>query len=370
MTENNGSSMRLAITCGGTGGHFYPGLSIARAVKAQGGEVKLFLSGKHAAAQSGIAREFGIESVTVQSSRLKNLKFLLDVTRGILQARREFKTLRPQALLAMGSFASFTAALAAKSMKIPMFLHDGNARIGRTNRILSRIARHLCVAFPPVNADKCRCEWSFTGMPIRPELMTEKVSKTAALAAINSKYNSALDPSKPALLIFGGSQGARIFNEVLPAALLACGKTDFQVIHLTGKNNLEQVATVYADAEFPVLVLELAPEMHLFYQAADAVICRSGGSTVAELALFGKFAWLIPFPFAMELHQDDNARFLADSGAARIIPNSECDQAKALEIIGEWNGKPQYFTELGQAALTLARPEATQNILDIISNSL
>lgn len=366
---------RLAITCGGTGGHFFPGLSIAREFKKSGGEVLLVLSGKNSSEQADIAALNGIESIKLTASpRPESIsgayKFICDSCSGTLSGRRKLKDFRPDALLAMGSFTSTPAAVGAITLGIPLFLHDGNARIGKANRLLSRWARRLGAGFPPVNPEQLRCPYVFTGMPVRTELLGCTLDKKAAILEINQKFGSILDPDLPSMLIFGGSQGAEIFNRTLPEVLLASSNRQFQIIHLTGQGKFEAVSRAYQDAFFPVLTLPASNEMNLFYQAADVVFCRSGGSTIAELTLFGKFAFLVPYPFAAENHQYFNAQYMAGSGAAEIIENSQCNKENITAIIERWLTEPQKFSSEGTKGKILGRPDAAIDILSLINDNI
>ncbi len=332
MTEQKLS--RLAITCGGTGGHFYPGLSIARYLKEHNCQVTLFLSGRHIPAQSAEAAKHDIATVNLPVTPKSKIGQLRAMLSGFLQSRRELKKLKPDALLGMGSFASFPTAMAAASLRIPLFLHDGNARIGKANRMLSRFARHLGTAFPAVNKGAIHCPCSCTGMPLRPEITAGKpMPKKTAIDEVNRLYSGNLSADLTTILIFGGSQGAAVFNKTFPEALKQLDGLKFQVIHLTGPDKFEELKEVYAGAPFPALLLPYANEMHLLYQAADLTVCRSGGSTVAELAHFGKYALLIPYPYAAELHQDDNANFYAGIGGAEILRNADCTVEKSVEIL-------------------------------------
>lgn len=361
----------LAITCGGTGGHFYPGLSVARRFHGDGGKVVLLLSGINIDRQSVEAERHGIETIKLQrmpSPRgvVATIRFLRGFVLGFLQARRELKKTNTQALLGMGSFASFPAALAALSLRIPLFLHDGNARVGKANRILSRWAKHLGTAFPAVNATAVKCPVECTGMPLRPEL-TEftLIGKATAINEINRLYDSSLKPDLTTILIFGGSQGAEIFNKTFPSAFVNCQDPFFQVIHLTGQGKYNEVKDAYDSAKFPTLLLPSSDIMQLLYQASDAVICRSGGSTVAELALFGKYAFLIPYPYAAEKHQDDNAHFYQSTGAAEVIDNACCTTEKAIEIIARLKGELEQLTARAAAA-HVGRPNAAADTIAVI----
>ncbi len=364
----------LAVTCGGTGGHFYPGLSIARTFQAEGGKVLLLLSGINSPRQKEIAQSFGIPAVELPrmpSPKSSPVKFLAGLAGGFFKARRELKKLRPQSLLGMGSFASLPAILAARSLGIPYALHDGNARIGRANRLLSCGALLLGAGFPPVNAETIRCPLENCGMPVRPELLKfAGITKSEAVAGLNREFGTNFDPAIPTILIFGGSQGAAVFNNVFPAALRRLENTRVQILHLTGAKHLEATLALYDGAPFPRLVLPGSERMELFLGAADLVISRSGGSTVAELALFGKPAVLIPYPYAAELHQNDNADFLAAPGGAVRVENSECTETRAVELLQDFITNPAPWRERGCVAASLARPDAAPALLNAVDHAL
>ncbi len=325
----------LAITCGGTGGHFYPGLSIARYLVNDGCKVLLLLSGRNVESQYAEAVKHGIETVKLpEIPQKKGPSYLLAMWRVYRASQKYLREFQPEAMLGMGSFASFPTAMAAVGLKIPLFLHDGNARIGRANRVLSRWAKHIGTAFPAVNGDKVACPINCTGMPLRPELTNRnRLTKEQAIEQLNRQYNCNFKPEVPTLLIFGGSQGAVVFNRTFPEVLCKQGAGELQVIHLTGDKNYDNVKNAYGKAKFPVLLLPSTHEMYLMYQASDLVICRSGGSTVAELILFCKYAVMIPYPYAAELHQDDNARYYASTGAGEILFNGDCVPEKVEALL-------------------------------------
>jgi UDP-N-acetylglucosamine--N-acetylmuramyl-(pentapeptide) pyrophosphoryl-undecaprenol N-acetylglucosamine transferase len=317
---------RLLITCGGTGGHFYPGLAIAKAIQKRGGKVKLLLSGKHAPTQKAAAEKQGVEAIVLPALRpLRQapFSFTAGVFKGFCICRREIKSFAPQALIGMGSFTSSPAVLAAKTARVPLYLHDGNAKIGKANRFFSRAARFLATAFPPANADKIKCPIHVSGMPIREQLIEAagKLTKEDSIVRLNAMYGSELSPSVPTILIFGGSQGASELNAALPEALLQLNEQNLQVLHLAGKNKLESTEEAYQDARFKRLLLETSEHMDLFLSAADIVFCRAGGSSMAELSLFGKAAVLIPYPFAADDHQRANGECFVDIDAGIILDN-------------------------------------------------
>ena len=361
----------LAITCGGTGGHFLPGLTIAREFMGGYNKVLMILGGKNVESQADTAEGFSLNVLKLKPTPAPNgifsfFRFIYGTIWGTIASIKAMREFRPDALLAMGSFASMPPVLAAKILGIPIFLHDGNAKIGRANRFFSKWARLMGMAYPPVNAAKVHCPYECIGMPIRPELDYQPVEKNKAIEKLNTLFELDFKAELPTLLIFGGSQGAQIFNETFPQMMIESGRSDFQVLHLTGEGKFESVKASYEKAKFPVLCLPSTSGMHWFYQAADAVVCRSGGSTIAELCIFGKFAFLIPYPFAAEKHQDDNARFMVDTEAAEMLDNSECSIEKTSELLNRWLADPASFVKRGKKAIVYAKPNAAADMLWLI----
>ena len=367
------SNRTVYISCGGTGGHFFPGLSIARELKKRNESVQLLLSGVNALPQSRQAAEQGIASVELPKmpspgrNPVKLLLFLLGLAGGFFKTFFLFLFRRPRYLIIMGSFASAPAALAAFFLCVPVYLHDGNARIGKANRFLSRIAKFMGTAFPAVNGSSCRCPVICTGMPLRPELEEKRgISKSEALAALNREYNAQLKEELFTILIFGGSQGAATINNNLPHALNSLAGKVFQVIHLTGKGKLEETLKLYEKSSFPRLVLESSPLMELFLGSADLVFSRSGGSSVAELALFGKNAVLVPYPYAAEGHQSDNADFYVTCGGGVKVTDQELTPALAAELITTYLDDPELGAQRRQGASKAAMPDAAARFLELI----
>ncbi|OGV34356.1 MAG: hypothetical protein A2020_04735 [Lentisphaerae bacterium GWF2_45_14] len=364
---------KLAITCGGTGGHFYPGLTIAEKFKKDGGEVLLLLSGNDSQAQSEIAAKRGIGSVIIQSAPrprgpLAALKFAHKFVSGLVKARTRLSRFRPDAFLAMGSFASAPSSFAAWTLGIPLFLHDGNARLGRANLFLSMRAKHLFLSFPAVNPDACKCPMSLTGLPVRHEIGHCAISRKEAYQKINSSFGTTFTDSLPLLLIFGGSQGAKTFNEIIPQSLMKQKEPVFQVVHLTGAGKNIGVEKIYSGAKFQGLILEKTEEMPLFYSAADLIICRAGGSSISEIACFGKYAVLVPYPYAADHHQDDNAAYLASEGGAEVLYDGDCTIVNVSNILHSWATSPERYREAGLKNKALAKPDAAADVLSRIAS--
>lgn len=365
---------RLFITCGGTGGHFYPGLAIAHTFQNGGGKVLLLLSGVNAEAQAKIARSQGItaEVLPVMPHPKKNpFKFVSGLIGGTLKSLKLYKKHAPQALLGMGSFASIPAVAAAKLARVPLFLHDGNARVGKANRTFSRVAKLVATAFPCVNEKAVKAPLTVTGMPVRKALIDLRhTDKKSALSSLNSTFGCKLEETRKTILVFGGSQGADAFNVNFPQAFQELGRDDFQVLHLTGKGKLETAQKNYSGAGFPLLLLESSEKMELFLAAADIAVCRSGGSSLAELALFGLPAVLVPFPGSAEGHQDDNAEVFVKSGAAVKVDNADLTKERAAELVSGFLNAPEEWQAMAQNMAQLARPNASEDTLQLISKTL
>ncbi|OGV41022.1 MAG: hypothetical protein A2X48_11675 [Lentisphaerae bacterium GWF2_49_21] len=362
---------RIVIVCGGTGGHFYPGLSIAVEHMRNGGHPKIFLTGRNAGQQAQIANGQGIESKILPSSPAPKglrgkISFILHSLKCILESRKKLKAVKPDAVLSMGSFHSAAPSIAAWTLGIPLFIHDGNARIGKANLFLSRFAHHMALSFPPVNDSGIRCKWTVAGMPMRHQIAGCSLDKAEAVKLLNSKTGSNFSAGLPIILVFGGSQGAEGINQRMPEAMKMQGDEKFQLIHISGTGNRENLEKAYSGAGFAYKIIENTGEMEILYSASDLVICRSGGSTIAELAIFAKFAILVPYPHATDNHQDDNANHYCSCGAGIKFPESELSVNKLASTIASFLENPAEFAEKGLCARTLAKPNAAAEILKLI----
>ena len=365
---------KLCISCGGTGGHFYPGLAVAAEWQKQGGKVLLLIGGKHAVKQHKIASDAGIDSVIVPAEPLyrnpvKLLKFALAAWRGYRTSCSAFRAFRPDALLTMGSYAGLPPYLAARSCKIPLFLHDGNARLGKATLKMSRHAAALALSFPSPDTAQCKCPAVLTGMPLRPELLAGKTDKNTAIAEINRRWSAGLTPDRFTVLVFGGSLGAAAINSLcrIPADF---PPDKIQLIHLSGPGKMDEISQYYRNAAFPHLILEASPDIQLFYSAADWIVCRAGGSTVSEIACFGKYAMLIPYPFATQDHQTLNAGYLAPTGGVDIVQERDLTPEYFVNQLRAMLDDPESFRQKGERLAEKAFPNAADNVLNLIDSTL
>ena len=371
------STIHLVIACGGTGGHFYPTLAIARAFQASGGKVTLLISGAHADEQLALARSNGVDALPSKAERLPSIRhpfqvlaFAFRFIRNVLYARRQLKELKADILLGMGSYASLPACI-FKPSSLPLFLHEGNAFMGKANRILLRKATAIGLSLPLQYPEQLKGRTSaIVGMPLR-----EAVLKAAANLDEGQKeaedylLEAGLTPKKTTLLVFGGSQGAQFINQLLEeTAPLLTGK-ELQIIHLTGSQENDALIQTYARAGIPACVRPSESHIEKCYLASSLVICRGGASTLCELALFSKPAIILPLPTAADDHQSCNARLAESRSGAIHLPQAEATPQSLTAHLLPLLENPEKLTKMGNAIHSLAQPDAANNMVRLIMQS-
>jgi UDP-N-acetylglucosamine--N-acetylmuramyl-(pentapeptide) pyrophosphoryl-undecaprenol N-acetylglucosamine transferase len=303
----------ILVMAGGTGGHVFPALAVAECLRAQG--ERIVWLGTRAGIEARVvpAANFAIEWLNVQGLRGKGMATLLvapfRLLRACWQALRILRRTRPKAVLGMGGFVSGPGGLMAWLMNIPLFLHEQNAIVGLTNRILNRFATGVYVAFPQAQARMRNAEC--IGNPVRDGL--------TRLAQPAARLQARID--KPLqLLVIGGSLGAAALNSLVPRAI-ACLDRDQRprVRHQCGDKHLSACRRNYADHSVEAEVVSFIDDMPEAYAWADLVVCRAGALTISELTAVGLASLLIPFPYAVDNHQHHNALFLEQTGAAQVL---------------------------------------------------
>jgi len=305
----------VAIACGGTGGHLFPGLAVAEKLRAKNCLVTLLISPKEVD-QAAVNRVSGMQVVTLPAVGFQEgsrLAFFRGFIRSFRLARKLFRSGPPQAALAMGGFTSAPPILAAKLSGARTFLHESNTISGRANRLLARFVDEAFVGFTRTACSLKVRKITMTGTPVRSSFQAG--DKEAFRRSLG------LDPSRPVVLVMGGSQGASGINDLIVSALPLLAKRGpaLQWIHLTGPNDLERVRSAYAAANVQAIVHPFLQEMHIALGAADVAVSRSGASSLAELAATLVPAVLIPYPAAVDNHQFYNAKEFADTGAAVLL---------------------------------------------------
>lgn len=345
----------LLIMAGGTGGHIFPALAVARAVQAKGWKV-VWLGAKDKM-ETRIVPQAGIELETLAIGGVRGKGALTKVLLPFVQLKALFAAIsvilrhRPDVAIGFGGFTGFTGGLAMRLLRLPLVIHEQNSVAGLTNKVLAKIANRVLFAFPSAFALSEGC----VGNPVRAEItqVAEPAQRFVGRTGVLK------------VLVVGGSLGASVFNEEVPKAL-AMLSVDArpQVLHQAGEKHIEALNAAYAKAQ---VVAECAPfiaDMAQAYADADLVICRAGALTVAELACVGAAAVLVPFPHAVDDHQTGNARFLADANAALLIGQKDFNAEKLATLLKEISR--ERCLAMAQAARQLAKPDATNKVVEVI----
>lgn len=346
---------RIAILAGGTGGHVFPALAVARTLRDQGVEVLWLGTREGIEARVVPAAGFAIDYINIRGLRggglLRWLLLPMRLNLAMWQAMRILRRHRPQAVLAMGGFAAGPGGLMASALRIPLVVHEQNAIAGLTNRWLASLADVLLAGFPGSFGERHGVH--VVGNPVRPEIL--------ALAPPEQRF--ADRPGRARLLVVGGSQGARVFNQVVPAALHAMtSETRPQVWHQTGERDRESVAEAYRAFQPDARVTAFIDDMAAAYAWADLVVCRAGAMTVAELAAAGLAAVFVPFPSAADDHQTANAGFLAARDAAVLLPQTEFTAARLAELLGSLVANRALLQRMAVNARACAVTDATVSV--------
>jgi UDP-N-acetylglucosamine--N-acetylmuramyl-(pentapeptide) pyrophosphoryl-undecaprenol N-acetylglucosamine transferase len=305
----------VAIACGGTGGHLFPGLAVAEVLQRRGCDIALLVSPKEVD-QQGVKSAVGMQVVTLPAVGLTR-GALLGFVRGFAQsyraARSFFAPRPPAAVLAMGGFTSAPPILAGKRLGAATFFHESNAIPGRANRLLAHVVDEGFVGFASATDHLFMQRVTTTGTPVRSQFQPAD--------AASSRMAVGLDSQRPVLLVMGGSQGASGVNDLLLAALprLAQQLPALQYLHLTGAADFEKVRAAYAAHPVKAVVRPFLTEMEYALGAATVAVSRAGASSLAEIAAMRVPAILIPFPAAADNHQYFNANALAKTGAALLL---------------------------------------------------
>ncbi|MBL8383686.1 MAG: undecaprenyldiphospho-muramoylpentapeptide beta-N-acetylglucosaminyltransferase [Burkholderiales bacterium] len=303
---------------GGTGGHVFPALAVAERL-VEGGCRVLWL-GSRAGMEAQLVPRHGYEMAWVRFGGVRGkglMSTLLLPARLLLAFAQAFAIMlreRPAAVIGFGGYISFPGGMMAVLLGRRLLLHEQNAVAGLANRVLARLADRVLAAFPDVLPG---ARW--TGNPVRPEI--------ARIADPQERYPARRGPLR--LLVVGGSLGAQSLNDLLPRALALLPAADRPtVVHQSGRGRLDPLRAGYAAAGVAASVVEFIEDMAAEYAQADLVVCRAGATTIAEIACAGVASILVPYPFAVDDHQTANARFLADAGAALLMPQGALDAAK------------------------------------------
>ena len=352
---------RIAIACGGTGGHLFPGLAVGDALVARGCEVTLLVSSKEVD-QTAVKSAYGMEVESLPVIGLsRNLpRFAASFWSSLGQCRKLFGENRPDAVLAMGGFTSAPPVIAGKLIGARIFLHEANAIPGRAVKLLAPLADEVFVQFPAAMPRVLSIDIRATGLPVRAAM--EPIEKADARTALG------LADDQPALLVMGGSHGARSINQALIESLprLAKALPDLQFIHLTGTGSVELVRQAYDALGLSAVVRPFLTEMEYALGAADLALSRSGASSLAEFSAMELPAILIPYPTAVDDHQRLNARSFVDIGAARCFHQKQLTPNLLVSQLSQLFGSPARLEAMAGAMKQWKSAQATGEVVQRI----
>ncbi|HQU84431.1 MAG TPA: undecaprenyldiphospho-muramoylpentapeptide beta-N-acetylglucosaminyltransferase [Pyrinomonadaceae bacterium] len=351
--------MKVLIAAGGTGGHIYPGIAVAKEILRRDEKSEVLFVGTARGLETKIVPDNGFQLTLINSAGLKNvgfvgkLKGMMILPKSFLEARTIIKEFKPDAVVGAGGYVSGPVLLMASLMRVPTLVMDSNALPGFTNRRLAPFVTKAALTFDdalPFFGKK----GIVTGNPVRKEFFE-----------ITPKERT----EKFHILIFGGSQGARAINNAMTDALDKLPKERIEVTHQTGEADFEKIKELYARADWETAdVRPYISDMMTEFSKADLVICRAGATTCAELAAAGKAGLMIPLPTAADDHQRKNAEALEKNGAARMLLQRDLNgESLANEILSLINS-PEKISAMEESAKKLSRKDAAEATVNLIEN--
>ena len=352
------SSRPILVMAGGTGGHVYPALAVARALQKESQEVVWLGTLRGLESRVVPAAGIEIEWISIKGLRHKGAMALviapIQMTWALLQALAVICRRRPAAVLGMGGFVSGPGGVAAWLLRRPLVIHEQNAAAGLTNRLLARLARVVLQAFP--GSFKSLDNVETVGNPVREDI--------AAVPEPGARYPGREGPLR--LLVLGGSQGALSLNKTVPAALALLPEEARPLVrHQCGERTLDTATEAYDGSGVNVELSPFIEDIAAAYAWADLVVCRAGALTVAELCAVGLPALFIPYPSAVDDHQTANARPMAEAGAAAIMQERDLTDQSLSDLLNDWLCERSVLQSRAARARALSRPDSLQRITSI-----
>ena len=357
--------LRIIISGGGTGGHIFPAVSIANALKAKRPDARILFVGALGRMEMQRVPAAGYDIVGLpvcgfdRKHLWRNIAVLWKLAKSQLKARRIIKEFRPQVAVGVGGYASGPTLKVAGMMGIPTLIQEQNSYAGVTNKLLAQKAEKICVAYEGMERFFPAGKIIMTGNPVRQDLLDRQNDRSEAVRSFG------LDPEKKTILIIGGSLGARTINQCVLSHLDLIRSSGVQFIWQTGKIYIDDARRRVAEAgELPMLhVTDFISRMDLAYSAADLVISRAGAGSISEFCLLRKPVVLVPSPNVAEDHQTKNALALVDKGAALYVKDSEAQEKMLATAIDAVNDAPRLRT-LSENIAKLAFYNSADRIAD------
>jgi UDP-N-acetylglucosamine--N-acetylmuramyl-(pentapeptide) pyrophosphoryl-undecaprenol N-acetylglucosamine transferase len=359
--------MNVAIACGGTGGHLFPGIAVAEALISRGHDILLLISEKQIDATAVRDRkDFQVQKIpAVGLPRLLSsqaLPFAAKFLKCLNVCRKIYRSFAPRAILGMGGFTSTAPILAGRLAGLPAFIHESNAIPGKANLLNARLSDKVLIGFAECSRYFPKSALEVTGTPIRSSLRAP-VDRRVALR------NLGLDENLKTVLVMGGSQGARGINQAVMAAIPRLQRSQVQFIHLTGSEDEHHVYQCYKALGAHAFVRAFYHRMEEVYSVADVAIARSGAATLTELSYFNLPAILIPYPFASENHQLLNAEIFAKNSVAKVLEEARAEREALGSLIDQFLKDEVKVGSSRGRSRALAPETAAHRIAEIIENS-
>lgn len=346
---------RVILTTGGTGGHIFPALAVAEAIRNEWPAARVLFVGGETGPEARLCEQAGLEFLALPVRGIigrgkRAVGAMAAMLRSVIQAMGEVKRFSPQVVAGFGGYASFPAMLAGCLQGIPTLLHEQNSVPGVSNRLLGRLAQRVLLSFPDVQQRFPAAKSTLVGNPVRQ-----------AIAALGASPRTISGENR--LLVLGGSQGAIAVNDAIIGALPHFREAGVQIVHQAGAKDVDRTKAAYEAAGWDAsCVHAFMDDMAAAYAWADMAVCRAGASTVFELAAAGLPAVFIPFPFATHDHQAVNARHMAEAGAAVTILQQDLASRDLSQEVLAILTNHERLTDMGQAARAWARPQAAAAI--------
>ncbi len=358
-------NIRIIISGGGTGGHIFPAVSIANAIKEQHPEAEILFVGAEGRMEMQRVPAAGYQIIGLpvagfdRKHLLKNISVLIKLMKSQIKARRIIKEFKPDAAVGVGGYASGPTLKVAGSMGIPTLIQEQNSYAGVTNKLLAKKACKICVAYEGMERFFDKEKIILTGNPVRQNLLNQQMSREEAIRSFN------LDPTKKTVLIVGGSLGARTINNCVLNGLDQIRQSGVQFIWQTGKFYINEAKEKVGQAEhYPMLhTTDFITDMAAAYSAADLVISRAGAGSISEFCLLGKPVILVPSPNVAEDHQTKNALALVAKDAALYIKDAEASE-KLLKTAIETVQQPETLKKLSTNIAKLAFKDSANTIAE------
>ncbi len=364
---NSGKVLKIMIAGGGTGGHIFPALAIANALKSIHPNIEILFVGAKGKMEMEKIPEAGYKIIGIdiagfnRSSLIKNISLPIKLVQSYFQVKDILKSFKPDAVIGVGGYSTYPVLRLAQNKNIPTFIHEANSLGGKSNSLLSKRAKIVFVASEGMEKYFPAEKIMRLGNPVR-KIFSKEISKEKALEFFGLK------PDKKTVFVMGGSLGAKSINEAIEENIDVFEKNHLQLIWQTGKDFSHKAALAEEERNYMWSNAFIA-QMENAYAAADVVVCRAGAMTIAELCVVGKPAIFVPFPFAAEDHQTGNAMALVNQNAGLIVPNDKAKSALMPTIVGLINDEEK-MQELKNNILKMGNQNADQAIAQQILKSI